>query len=131
MKKVLLVMAVVAMILVGCSKDTNVFDYYIANSDWTPMNNEYHYVKIDIPQITREVAEHGIVEVTNFYEDNGIFYYSPLPAIITDVDTNGNHNATLIDFDYTVGKLYIYVTPSNLNLFENPGDLSFRVAIRR
>ncbi len=36
---------------------------------------------------------------------------------------------TYVDYEWSQGKVYIFVTASDLNAGENPGDISFRVGI--
>ena len=133
MKKVLLVIAAVAMMLVGCSNDNvqvNIYEYHVADADWTPFY-ECHYVKIKVPQITQDVIEHGIVQMSRFYEQDGTVYYVPLPSTVTEVTDNGDFITTLIDYDYTVGEVCIYVTCSDQSVTDSPGEYDFRVAITR
>ena len=134
MKKVLLAMAAVAMMLVGCSKDDvqlNIYEYQIADAEWTPWIDQLYYVKLEMPQITQDVIDHGLVQVSRVDAQGGSVYYAPLPSIITDTDDNGNPLSTLIDYDYSVGEVCIYVTRSDLSITNRPGDYSFRVTITR
>lgn len=133
MKKVLLALAAVTMILAGCSKDNvqvNIYEYHVADADWIPYY-ECHYAKLEIPQLTQDVVDQGIVQVSRFYEQDGTVYYVPLPNTVTEITDDGNYITTIIDNDYTVGEVYIYVTCSDTSVFESPGAYWFRVAVTR
>ncbi len=137
MKKAFLAMAAaVALMLVGCSKDNDsvqvsIYEYPIADADWTPWIDALYYVKLEMPQITQDVIDHGLVQVSRVMEQDGTFYYAPLPSILTDTDDDGNPMSTLIDYDYSVGEVCIYVTRSDQSITTRPGDYTFRVTITR
>ena len=129
MKKIHFILFAAAMLIVGCSK-CDVYEYHVADADWIPYN-ECHYAKITIPQLTQDVVDNGIVQVSRFYEQDGTVYYVPLPSIVTDINDDGSLVTTLVDNDYTVGEIYVYVTCSDTSFHDSPGDYSFRVAITR
>jgi len=135
MKKALLILAAMAMILVGCNNElslqTKFYEVHVTDAGWIPMDSMYHYAKLQMPQITQDVIDHGLVQVYRIIEQNDKVYYAPLPATLTDFDDSGNLVSTLIDYDYTLGEIYVYVTFSDLNVFENPGEHKFRVAISK
>lgn len=87
--------------------------------------------KIEMPQITQDVIDHGLVQVSRVMEQEGTVYYAPLPSILTDVDESGNPLSTLIDYDYSIGEVCLYVTRSDLSVTDSPGDYTFRVTITR
>ena len=61
------------------------------------------------------------------YEGN---VWTPLPAMRTEKTEEDIYYTTYVDYEWSLGKVYIFVTASDLYAGENPGDMSFRVAIQ-
>ena len=121
------------MMLVGCQNEPNLkaafYDVQVTDADWVPMEDMYHYAKVEMPQITENVFRNGLVQVYRVIESNDRVYYAPLPATLTDFNDEGELYSLLIDYDYTVGEVYIYYTIMDLSTFDNPGEHKFRVAV--
>ena len=122
-----------AMILVSCSNEPSLkakfYEIEVTEADWIPMDSLYHYAKVEMPEITQGVIDHGLLQLYRIIEQNDKVYYAPLPATVTDIHDNGDPYSFLFDYDYTVGEIYIYMTVMDLSSFDNPGDNKFRVVV--
>ena len=54
------------MMLVACNNETNLkatfYEVQVTDADWVPMEDMFHYAKVEMPEITEHVFHHGTVE---------------------------------------------------------------------
>lgn len=139
MKKLtLLVLAVFS--LMGCVKtqyieretgtkvNRKIIDLQVDPGDWIYSNlpdNNFYFASFDIPEITKDVYDNGIVNLYVEYQNNdGSYTMALMPAVrhMEEFDEGGNqilYTATL-DAEYSVGKLVIIYTASDF--FESRPD---------
>lgn len=109
-------------------------DFDVRSGNWVERDGMYE-VELSVPDITGRVLSRGNVQVSRRYpgEGNSDDTWTPLPAMRTEVTTaedGGNfYYTTFIDYEWTVGSVFIYVTTSDLYTGERPSDMSFRVII--
>ena len=80
-----------------------------------------------MPEITQKVVDEGVVMVYRRYEDG---VSTPLPAMRTEKTEDGLYYTTFVDYEWAKGVINIFVTATDLYAGQNPGDMSFRVAIQ-
>lgn len=156
MKKLLFPLAVLVLLVTGCNKeyvtrqyitqqviggmDMSLIDFEVKNDNWAVREVEngnddegYFEAVLEVPEITQEVVKKGLVLVSRRYLDGSEYIWTPLPAMRTE-KTNLNDNpyyfTTYTDFEWSEGKVNIYVTASDLFAGQNPGDMYFRVAVQ-
>ena len=109
-------------------------DYTVYASQWELFGDCYR-ATLDARDITNDVVAHGNVQVSRCYpgENNGVDIWTPLPYIRTEVwqnpDGSEYYYTTFIDYEWTAGTVWVYVTTSDLYTAEVPGDMEFRVFI--
>jgi hypothetical protein len=157
MKKFLLPLAAVLLMASGCTKeyvtkqyvteqkiiqgmDMSLIDFEVKNDNWAVREVEngnddegYFEAVLEVPEITQEVVKKGLVLVSRRYLNGSEYIWTPLPAMRTE-KTNLNdapyYFTTYTDFEWSEGKVNIYVTASDLFAGQNPGDMYFRVAVQ-
>lgn len=140
-KNVFLVLLVACLSLAGCTEkvfvpgtEVTTLDYDVYSSQWQLWGDSFRAV-LDARDITRYVVTHGNVQVSRCYpgENNGIDVWTPLPCIRTEVTTGADgydyFYTTFVDYEWSEGTVWIYVTASDLYTGDRPGDMSFRVFI--
>lgn len=145
--RILIGLLAAGLLATGCTKqyitDEHIYyqglgmtliDFQVKAANWSiwevPFGNEdegYFQAELDVPEITKEVVEQGVVMVYRRYEGN---VWTPLPAMRTEKTEEDIYYTTYVDYEWSQGKVYIFVTASDLYAGENPGDMSFRVAIQ-
>lgn len=126
------------MSFLSCSKDNDVqgtelsiVDFTVAEKDWVYDSIYYDYhVWVDIPQITEDIYKYGIVQVAlkeTVYEKDCFF---TLPATYTLVveDEERCYNE-MIDFDWTIGGINLFLTTDDYIYEPEPAEMVFRVYI--
>ena len=118
----------------GRQDGMTMIDFEVSSSNWIEREGMFE-VQLDVPEITRNVLRNGNVQVSRCYhgESNEDDIWTPLPAMRTDVITSDDggdyYFTTFIDYEWTVGTVFIFVTTSDLYTGDRPGDMSFRVII--
>ena len=111
--------------------EMSLIDFNVKSTNWQERDG-YYEVVLDVPEITKEVVENGNVQVLRRYTENGKYVWTPLPAMrvsVEPVDGNDFYYTTYIDFEWSQGQVNIFVTTTDLYTGNNPGDMTFRVAI--
>lgn len=103
--------------LVGAQKD------WVQNLDDNGLNR-YYSCNYNMPEINSTVFNDG--NVTVYYVENGV--QQPLPYVRHFQNTAGNFWTRTIDYDYSVGKLNIYVTNSDFAV-DAPATMNFRAVL--
>ncbi|MBR1630855.1 MAG: hypothetical protein IJ680_03285 [Paludibacteraceae bacterium] len=123
------------------SVQIGVYDYYVSSSEWLKTNqsdNNYWYADFDIPELTSDIYNNGVVQIYREY-DTGTADASQvlLPATrhyeyLQDEATNtwGIYSETT-DYEYWVGRFSVYVTPNDFNFDLAPDDMQLRVVLMR
>ena len=160
MKKFLIPLAAALLLATGCTKeyvtkqyvteqvvggmDMSLIDFEVKSNNWTVWDVEngnddegYFEAVLEVKEITKDVVEKGLVLVSRRYLDGSKYIWTPLPAmrtektIVKDGDTDiPLYFTTFTDFEWSEGKVNIYVTASDLFAGQNPGDMYFRVAVQ-
>ena len=152
--RLLFVLLTAGILATGCTKeyvtreyntyvqqglDMTLIDFNVKQENWAVRdvengnaNEGYFEAVLSVPEITQKVVDQGIVMVYRRYEDN---VWTPLPAMRTEKTADGLYYTTYVDFEWGLnaekkGYVSIYVTASDLYAGQNPGDMSFRVAIQ-
>ena len=137
------------LMAVGCTKeyitqqyitqgmDMTLIDFTVKNSNWQIRDVDYgnddegyFQAVLEVPEITRNVIEQGVVMVYRRFNDGGSVIWTPLPAQRTEKTEDGLYYTTFVDFEYSLGRVNIFVTATDLYAGATPGDMSFRVAIQ-
>ena len=103
-------------------------------------NNNYFYATIDMPEITREIYQHGNMMVYREYDqgtNNAV--QTPLPyerkyEYLADEENDlWDFYSERVDYEYTVGKMTIFYTLSDFDYEVDqtfmPDQMNFRVFI--
>lgn len=114
--------------------DMTLIDFNVKSANWqiwdVPNGNDdegYFEAVLEVPEITQEVVDQGVVMVYRRYDEN---VWTPLPAMRTEKTEDGLYYTTYVDYEWQKGQISIFVTASDLYAGENPGNMSFRVAIQ-
>jgi len=157
MKYKLLILPLVALMLTSCYKeyvtkqyvteqtivqgmDMDLMDFHVDSDKWLPWNvtygvpgEGYFEAILDVPQITKEVVEQGVVHVYRVYnkdEEDIPLVFTPLPQTRTEKTEDGLHYyTTVVDYEWQEGYVSIFVTAIDLIVGDNPCDMDFRVAV--
>jgi len=148
--KILLAVLSAGLLASGCTKEyvtkeyvTNVtgldmtlIDFKVKASNWNyrdiPKGNDdegFYEAILEVPQITKEVVDKGMVMVNRSQEA----VWTPLPSMFTEktfVNENPYYFTTYVDFEWQQGQVNIFVTASDLYAGEAPPEMHFRVAIQ-
>ena len=112
--------------------DMSLIDFNVKSSNWYEGDGYYEAI-LDVPDITKEVVNNGNVQVSRRYTEGGSTIWTPLPAMRVSMEVLDDgtefYYTTFIDFEWSEGRVNIYVTTTDLYTGYNPGDMSFRVAI--
>ena len=108
-------------------------DFSVRANQWNvDQNYGYFYVQLNVSQITQDVVGSGAVQVVRKFDDG---VWTPLPIVraeITDAEGGGDYLfSTYIDYEWSLGKVTIYVTATDFYTGDAPGDIYFRVNIFR
>lgn len=149
--KILVLLLAAGLMSTGCSKEwlpwpddgpserqegMTMIDFEVSSGNWAEREGMFE-AQLNVPEITRDVLRSGNVQVSRCYHGEGGAddVWTPLPCMRTDVTTAEDggdfYFTTFIDYEWTVGAVYIYVTTSDLYTGDRPGDMSFRVIITR
>ena len=147
--KFLLSLLVVSLLAGGCTNkyvteeyileglDMTLIDFTVKNNNWgyreVEYGNEdegYFEAILEVPEITKDVIEQGVVMVYRRFNDGGSTIWTPLPAQRTEKTSDGLYYTTFVDFEYSLGRVNIFVTATDLYAGVKPGDMTFRVAIQ-
>lgn len=148
--KFLLSLLVVGLLAGGCTNkyvteqytiveglDMTLIDFTVKNNNWGYREVEYGnpdegYFEaiLEVPEITKDVIEKGVVMVYRRFVDGGSTIWTPLPAHRTEKTEDGLYYTTIVDFEYSLGRVNIFVTATDLYAGAMPGDMTFRVAIQ-
>ena len=147
-------MMVLAVVMTSCEgkpgKDgrDGLVNYYnipiqINQNEWSYSNfdnNNYFYATIDMPEITREIYQHGNMMVYREYDqgtNNAV--QTPLPyerkyEYLADEENDlWDFYSERVDYEYTVGKMTIFYTLSDFDYEVDetflPEQMNFRVFI--
>lgn len=106
-------------------------DFSVKSSQWKEDQQAgYFSVQLNVPQITKNIVDYGTIQVMRKYEED---IWTPLPIVraeVTDAEGGGDYfYSTYIDYEWTVGKVFIYVTATDFYTGERPSDMYFRVNI--
>lgn len=129
-----------AALLTGCTKEYYVVnegvemyqrDFNVKGSDWVkedaPVDLEDAYmltVKLDVPEITRKVVEHGNVTVSRRLknEETGEIYWIPLPAVRAEYAPSDDlFYSTYLDYEWGLGTVIVYFTATDFVIGDQPG----------
>ena len=153
MKQFIFPLAVLVLLVTGCNKeyvtrqfitqqviggmDMSLIDFEVKNDNWAVREVEngnddegYFEAVLEVPEITRNVIEQGVVMVYRRFNDGGSVIWTPLPAQRTEKTEDGLYYTTFVDFEYSLGRVNSFVTATDLYAGATPGDMSFRVAIQ-
>lgn len=149
----LLILPLVALALTSCTKeyvtkeyiteqtiiqgmDMDLIDFQVKSQNWQVWEVEYgnpdegyFEAVLEVPEITKEIVEKGVVHVYRKYSDQDTPVYTPLPAMRTEKTAEGLYYTTFVDYEWKQGYVSIFVTASDLYAGEKPGDMDFRVAV--
>ena len=106
-------------------------DYIVKSNQWIESDG-YYTVQLDCPQITASIVNRGAVQVTRRLDGDtpGSVYWTPLPIVRAEYDEAEDIlYSTYIDYEWTVGKVFVYVTATDFYTGERPADMYFRVNI--
>ncbi len=152
----LLILPLVALLLTSCYKeyvtkqyvteqtiiqgmDMDLIDFSVENKNWQEWdveygnpNEGYFEAVLEVPEITKDIVEQGVVHVYRKFIDQETPVYTPLPTIRTEKTPDGEHYyTTVVDYEWKEGYVSIFVTATDLLVGNKPGDMDFRVAIMR
>lgn len=107
------------------------FDFSIKSNDWLLEDAEgggyLLSVKLDVPAITREVVDYGTITVARRLSDGkGNIYWTPLPCVRAESIDYGTSDeylySTYLDYEWTVGSVYVYFTATDLYVEPDKAD---------
>lgn len=107
------------------------YDYAIRSSDWTLIESydggNYLATTLSVPEITRDVVNNGTVTVSwGQKDDNDNIIWTPLPVVraqALEYDTDNEYlYSTYLDYEWTVGNVYVYFTATDLFVEESQSD---------
>ncbi len=140
MKKLLLISSIL-VVLVSCETTTyierpvnfnrKIIDIKVPATAWQYSNkadNNFYFAEISVPEITKDVYDNGIVAMYIEYSNSdGSMSLGAMPSVRhKEYNKNGTWvgYTETIDYEYSVGKVVIYVTYSDFAT-TNPGDIYF------
>lgn len=142
--------ALALLSLPSCNKDYYIqedgvqmkhIDYTVYNTDWVkeeqPGGGYLLSVKLDVPQITRDVVNYGSVTVSRRLVDNsGNTFWTPLPVVRAESENYGTEDellySTYLDYEWTAGSVYVYFTATDFYVDPDKAtwpDMDLRVTI--
>ena len=114
--------------------DMTLIDFNVKSTNWSIWDVEngnddegFFQASLEVPEITQKVVDEGVVMVYRRYEDG---VSTPLPAMRTEKTEDGLYYTTFVDYEWAKGVINIFVPAADLYAGQNPGDMSFRVAIQ-
>ena len=117
--------------------DMSLIDFTVKNANWSYREVEYgnpdegfFEAVLEVPEITKEVVNKGAVMVYRRYDEASGTVFCPLPAQRTEKTEDGLYYTTFVDFEWSLGRVNIFVTATDLYAGATPGDMNFRVAIQ-
>ncbi|MBO4742945.1 MAG: hypothetical protein J5533_04850 [Bacteroidales bacterium] len=149
--RLIVLLFVAGLLSTGCSKEwfpgpdddrydrsggMTLIDFDVKSANWVEREGMFE-VELNVPEITKQVLNQGNVQVSRRYPGEGSAddVWTPLPAMRTEVTTAEDggdfYFTTFIDYEWTVGSVFIYVTTTDLYTGDRPSDMSFRVLITR
>ncbi len=147
--KYLMAILSVCALSVACTKDYYIegddgvqmshIDYTIRSNDWTVVELEggasYVGVRLNVPQITKNVFNYGTVTVSRLLKDeDGTSVWTPLPVVSAEYVDYGTDDqqlySTILDFEWGLGFVTVYYTATDFMLDEGgEPDMDLRVTI--
>jgi hypothetical protein len=133
-----------AALFTGCTKEYYVVtegvemyqrDFIVKSSDWAveeaDVDLEDAYllsVKLSVPEITKNVVDHGNVTVSRLLKDNnGNTYWTPLPAVRADYESGDDlFFSTYLDYEWGLNTVIVYFTATDFVIGEEP-EMTLRV----
>ena len=112
--------------------DMSMFDFNVKSSNWQARDGGYFEAILELPEIDQKVVNEGTVQVYRRYTDNGETVWTPLPAMRVSmevVDGSDFYYTTFTDYEWSLGKVNVFVTTTDLYTGYNPGDMALRVVI--
>lgn len=145
-KHYILILAALLCLSASCRKDPiPVCNYKIVNinvpaASWKyseQNNNNYFTAEIDVPEITEEAFDGGILNVYrtfNFDKSNASQQLLPSVRLVEEPAQDGMYRYTeSIDYEYGIGWLNIYYTLSDFayddSTIYDPKDMTFRLVL--
>lgn len=126
----------------GNTTYTKVVSIPVAQNNWAysgENSNNYFYAKINVPEITKFVFDWGLVNVYRTWNVNGTEVKQQLPFVrhqeypIDQLGSQWGFFTETVDYDYSVGELYIYYRASDfdyeLNTTFVPDAMDFKMVI--
>lgn len=118
-------------------------DFEVLEKNWAACDVEYgnsdegyFQVILDLPEeVTKKMdVDKCSVQVDRRYFENNETIATPLPAIHVEKDADNNYFTTFVDYEWKKGRIYIFVTTSDLFIGEGkntiyPPAMNFRVII--
>lgn len=147
MKKTPLILLLFSVLLpAGCTKEyiteetyivenpRSIADYTIRDNQWGIMDPGVFYARLDVPEITRQVLDKGDIKVSRrLKDDKNQTFWTPLPIVRAEQteleDGSLYFYSTYIDYEWTAGTVYIYVTATDYFTGISPGDMDLRVTV--
>ena len=133
MKKLLLILFI-ATLTVSCTEDSNDVQWKIVNlvvkqNDWVVNTdadglNKFYSYQFKMPEISSAIFNAGSLS-TYVVLDNA---QQVLPYVRYYEDTKGYRWTRVVDCDYAINKMNIYVTNSDF-IDDVPGTMNFRVVL--
>ena len=146
MRKTFALILFATLLLAGCTKQYVTEETIIQGStmtfvDFTVKSNQWQLDDVSgffmawlsVPEITQDVLDKGAIGVSRrLWDNSGQTYWTPLPIVRAEQDVVDGSDylfSTYIDYEWTVGNVYIYVTATDFYTGDVPEEMSFRVTI--
>jgi len=148
-KTLIIVLAALSLSLVSCRKeefndynftmDTVVLN--VKTSDWAysnDNNNNFFYATFDMPEITRDVFENGLVKMYRVYDFNSTDAVQMEMPFTRHYEENVGDDEWVfytesLDYEFGVGQISIYYTLSDfyyeIDTTISPDEMQFRCVI--
>ena len=151
MKRLFILLSAVSLLLTatGCSQKSYSYqegvtlsqrDFTIKSGDWYEETYEdgaaFLSVKLNVPEITNDIVNHGTVMVSRKLTDGGNTFWAPLPisrAERIDYGTEGQQlYSTYLDFEWGLGTVFVYYTATDFMLdAEGNPEIQVRITVMR
>ena len=109
-----------------------IIDLQVDERDWKYSNkpdNNYYFATFNIPELTKEVYDNGIISIYVEYQNpDGTYTMGLMPAVYhkEEFDQEGNQilYTLTLDAEYSVGQVTVIATSSDF-FQQNPGSYHF------
>jgi len=125
-------------VFTSCSSDDDdkvqvqILDFKVAAADWEEYFANSYETYVEVPQITKEIFEHGNVSVSMEVDEDSTKNYFSLPAFFTD-DYGEGDSITFFnkyyDFVWREGLIVLSYCSDDAKSTIEPEDVTFRVFI--